>query len=62
MSQKKLKEAYEALEELTKLFDDRIVENNTVGKHMMSKQATHAYILYRRLAWKAEFIIRDLIK
>ena len=63
MNQKKLQEAYEAIEELEKLLQERITELNTIGRDvMMAKQAMHAYVLYRKLNWKAKYIIRDLIK
>lgn len=62
MSKKdKLKEAFDALDECEKLMAERIYENNTVGQNMMSKQATHAYVLYRKLVWDAKYIIRDLM-
>jgi len=64
MKKKKLEElqkAYDALKECEDLITDRIFENNTVGKGMLTKQATHAYVLYRKLIWDAKYIIRDLL-
>jgi hypothetical protein len=57
----KLQEALDSLEECEKLITERIYENNTVGQQGMTKQATHAYVLYRKLIWEAKYIIRDLI-
>lgn len=57
---KKLKEAFDSLKELESLLDDRIVENNSaVG--VMTKQATHCYVLYRKLLWEAKYNIRDIL-
>lgn len=57
----KIKEAYEALNELQSLLTDRIAENNTFKNSVMIEQANHAFMLYRDKCWEAFYILRDLL-
>jgi hypothetical protein len=61
INKNKLEKAIENLEECEKLITERILENNTVGQNIMSKQATHAYVLYRKLIWNAKYIISEIL-
>ena len=60
----KLTEAYEAIEKLEQLLDERIIEMNTVGKLRpeLHKQATHCYCYYREILWDAKYNLRDVIQ
>lgn len=51
-----VKEVYDELDSLSKLFDERISDLHNVKGAM---QARHAYIYYRRLVWDAMYKIRD---
>ena len=55
-----IEEIKEELENLSELFTERIYENNTVGKGMMTKQATHAFLLYRRELSNIEKLVDKL--
>ncbi len=46
------------IDDLAEYLTERIAENQTVGKRLMSKQATHAFVLYRSLLWS----IRDKVQ
>jgi hypothetical protein len=50
LNAKRLDEAFEILDDLTKLMDDRISDLYQIKGAM---QARHAYIYYRSLVWKA---------
>ncbi len=51
----------EELDLVEKLITDRISENNQC-KDMMTKQQTHAFMLYRSHIWRAKYALRDNIK
>ena len=50
LNAKRLDEAFEILDDLTKLMDDRVSDLYQIKGAM---QARHAYIYYRSLVWKA---------
>lgn len=56
-----LRDAYEALEDLEKLIQERITENVRMKEQGMVEQATHAFMLYRSKIWEAKYKIRPLI-
>lgn len=58
---KDLTKAFESLQEVEKLLDERIVENNQFKEALQTKQATHAFVLYRKIIWKAKYLIRDIL-
>ena len=53
-----LADARETLNELSKMLTDRISDLHEVKGGM---QARHAYSYYRAKAWKAEYILRDIL-
>ncbi len=50
LNAKRLDEAFEILDDLAKLMDDRVSDLYQIKGAM---QARHAYIYYRSLVWKA---------
>jgi hypothetical protein len=58
---KDLLKAFEALREVDKLLTERIAENNTFKGQTMTEQATHCYVLYRKMVWKAKYKIRAIL-
>ncbi len=65
MSKDKIRmhQAYCALEDLERLLDDRIAENNrikNVCSNIFTEQANHAFMLYRDKVWTAKYILRDM--
>lgn len=59
IKEEKVKEFFETVDELEKLFSERISGLCDVKGY---EQARHAYILYRKLLWEAKYLIRDNIK
>jgi len=59
---KKLVDLCEVLEDLEKLMQDRIYENNTTAakQGLMYKQHTLTYMYYRSLIWKAQKLAGSL--
>ena len=55
----KVKDFFEIIDELEKLLTDRISDLYEVKGAM---QARHAFVLYRKLLWKAKYLIYDNIK
>ena len=53
---KKLVDLCEVLDDLEKLLQERISENNTTAARqgIMHKQHTHTHMYYRSLVWKAQ--------
>jgi molybdenum-dependent DNA-binding transcriptional regulator ModE len=64
VKKKELEDALDELNDLEKLFDDRIVENNTTGKNggMMVEQFNHCFMYYREKVWKAKKIIGGILR
>lgn len=58
---KDLTKAFESLKEVERLMDDRIIENNRFSEQLQTQQATHAFVLYRKIVWKAKYLIRDIL-
>lgn len=52
----KIEEFFEVVDKLEKLLTERIEDLHEVKGGM---QARHAYILYRKLLWEAENLLRD---
>lgn len=64
IKKKELEDALDELNDLEKLFNDRIVENNTTGKNggMMVEQFNHCFMYYREKVWKTKEIIGGILR
>ena len=52
-------EFIEKMDELERLLSERIVD---LHEEKGYAQARHAYVYYRKLLWKAKYLIRDNLK
>ena len=61
---KVVEDLVDVLDDLEKLMQDRITENNTTAARqgIMHKQHTHVYMYYRSLVWKAQRLAQKLEK